>query len=147
MDFGLSEDQRMLEGTIRSFLADRVPITRVRELRDAPCPNDRSIWKALAELGATGVLIPEEHGGSGLALLDAALVAQSLGHAVTPTPFLTSAVMVPVALADERGEQPAAWLRGIAAGELTFGVAATEIFSVRENAGVELPGDGFTARR
>ena len=46
----------------------------------------------------TGILIPEEQGGSGLALLDAALVSQSLGHAVTPTPFL-SAVMVPVALA------------------------------------------------
>ena len=51
MDFGLSEDQRMLEDTIRSFLADRVPITRVRELRDAPCPNDRKIWRELAELG------------------------------------------------------------------------------------------------
>jgi len=138
MDFGLSEDQRLLESTIRSFLADRVPIARVRELRDAACPNDRSIWKALAELGATGVLIPESHGGSGLALLDAALVAQSLGHAVTPTPFLASAVMVPVALADEVGEQVAAWLRGVAAGELAFGVAATETFSVRENAGVEL---------
>jgi len=138
MDFGLSEDQRLMEATLRSFLADRVPITRVRELRDAACPNDRSLWKALAELGATGVLIPEEHGGSGLALLDAALVAQSLGHAVTPTPFLTSAVMVPIALAEEGGAQTAQWLRGIAAGELAFGVAATESFSVREGAGIEL---------
>ena len=41
MDFGLSEDQLLLEETVRGFLADRVPIARVRELRDAPCPNDR----------------------------------------------------------------------------------------------------------
>ena len=91
MDFGLSEDQRLLEETLRSFLADQVPITRVRELREASCPNDRSLWKTLAELGMTGVLIPEEHGGSGLSLLDASLVAQSLGHAATPAPFLSSA--------------------------------------------------------
>jgi len=140
MDFGLSEDQRLLEDTIRSFLADRVPITRVRELRDAPCPNDRSIWRELAELGATGILIPEEHGGSGLALLDAALVAQSLGHAVTPTPFLGSAVMAPVALAALDDAKTPAWSAGIAAGELVFGVAVTETFSVREGAGVELRG-------
>ena len=51
MDFGLSDDQRLLEETIRSFLADQVPITRVRELRGKDCPNDRSIWRQLAELG------------------------------------------------------------------------------------------------
>jgi alkylation response protein AidB-like acyl-CoA dehydrogenase len=140
MDFGLSEDQRLLENTIRSFLADRVPITRVRELRDAACPNDRKIWRELAELGATGILISEEHGGSGLALLDAALVAQSLGHAVTPTPFLSSAVMVPVALAALDDAKTRAWRAGIAGGELVFGVALTESFSVREGAGVELRG-------
>ncbi|MFT5443772.1 MAG: hypothetical protein ACI8W3_002823, partial [Myxococcota bacterium] len=50
MDFGLSEDQQMLEETIRSFLAEQVPMTRVRDIRDtceknteAGCPNDRDI--------------------------------------------------------------------------------------------------------
>ena len=87
MDFGLSDDQKLLEETVRGFLAEQVPITRVRELRDAPCPNDREVWKALGELGITGILVPEAQGGSGLSLLDAALVSQSLGHAATPTPF------------------------------------------------------------
>ena len=137
MDFGLSEDQLLLEETIRSFLKDQVPITRVRELRDASCPNDRAIWKQLAEIGVTGILIPEEHGGSALALLDAALVSQSLGYSVTPAPFLTSAVMVPVALGAAGGDT-GAWLGGIAAGDLVFGVAVTETFSIREGAGVVL---------
>jgi alkylation response protein AidB-like acyl-CoA dehydrogenase len=140
MDFGLSDDQRLLEETLRGFLKDQVPIGRVRELRDAPCPNDRAIWKALAELGATGILIPEARGGSGLSLLDAALVCQSLGYAVTPAPFLSSAVMVPVALGALGGAEPDAWLGGIAAGEVVFGVAVTEHFSVREEAGVALEG-------
>lgn len=138
MDFGLSEEQLLLERTLRGFLADRVPITRVRELRDEDCPNDRAIWRALAELGATGLLVPESDGGSDLTLLDAALVAQSLGHAVTPAPFLGSAVMLPIALRSFAGAETAAWLRGIANGELHFGVALTETFSIREGAGVAL---------
>ena len=84
MDFGLSEDQLLLEQTVRRFLAEEVPIERVRELREKDCPNDRALWKSLAELGVTGILVPEAQGGSGLALLDAALVSQALGHAATP---------------------------------------------------------------
>ena len=138
MDFGLSEEQLLLEKTLRSFLADEVPIGRVRELRDAECPNDVGIWRSLAELGATGILVPESLGGSDLSLLDAALVAQSLGHAVTPAPFLGSAVMVPIAFRALAGSETDGWLRGIAAGEIRFGVAATELFSIREEAGTVL---------
>jgi len=138
MDFGLSEDQLLLESTVRSFLADQVPIERVRELRGKDCPNDRALWSALAELGVAGVLVPEAQGGSGLALLDAALVSQALGHAATPAPFLSSAVMAPVALANVEGGEAAAWLGEIADGRRVFGVAATEVFSLREEAGVRL---------
>jgi len=138
VDFGLSEDQVLLEKTLRSFLADRVPIERVRELREAACPEDRELWGALAELGAAGVLVPEEHDGSGLGLLDAALVAWSLGRAVAPTPFLGSSVMAPVAFRALGGDPPAAWLAGIASGGNVVGVAATEAFSQREGAGLEL---------
>jgi alkylation response protein AidB-like acyl-CoA dehydrogenase len=138
VDFGLSDDQKLLEETIGSFLADKVPITRVRELRDADCPNDRGIWKQLAELGATGILVPEDQGGSDLSLLDAALVSQALGHAVTPAPFLSSAVMVPVALRELGSRQALELLGPIAAGDQICGVAATESFSVREGAGVSV---------
>ncbi len=146
MDFGLSDDQRLIQETVRGFLDDRVPITRVRELRDADCPNDRGIWKALAELGMTGILVPEAQGGSGLTLLDAALVSQSLGHAVTPTAFLSSAVMVPIALGALDGAEADAWLGGIAGGELVFGLAATKTFSIREGAGVALEGGALRGK-
>lgn len=138
MDFGLSEDQQLLDETIRSFLADKVPITRVRELRNRERVNDPAIWKDLAELGMTGILIPEEQGGSNLSLLDAALVSQALGYAATPCAFLSSAIMVPVALKALGAAKKNDWLAGIASGELGFGVAVTEVFSVREQAGVLL---------
>jgi alkylation response protein AidB-like acyl-CoA dehydrogenase len=146
MDFGLSEDQRLLEETLRSFLRDRVPITRVRELRDGGCYNDREIWAALAELGMSGILIPATHGGSGLTLLDAALVCQALGYAVTPTPFLTSGLMVPIALGALDRPETGAWLAGIALGELVFGVAVTETFSVREDGGLVLEGGALRGK-
>ncbi len=146
MDFGLSDAQKLLEETVRSFLKGQVPIARVRELRDRECPNDRGVWKQLAELGMTGILIPEEHGGSALTLLDAALVAQSLGRAATPVPYLTSAVMVPVALRALARPEADGWLRGIAAGEMVFGVAVTESFSVREGAGVVMKGGALRGK-
>ena len=94
----------------------------------------------------TGVLVPEAQGGSGLALLDAAIVSQAFGHAATPAPFLSSSVMATVALrtlAEEGavGDAGAAverCLGGIAGAEQVVGVAFTERFAVREDAGVRL---------
>ncbi|MBW2315651.1 MAG: acyl-CoA/acyl-ACP dehydrogenase [Deltaproteobacteria bacterium] len=140
MDFGLSEDQLLLEDTVRKFLAEQVPIERVRELRERDCPYDPEVWAALAELGVAGILVPEAQGGSGLALLDAALVAESLARAATPAPFLATAIMAPVALKAVGGGDAEAWMSAIAGGELVVGVAATELFSVREDAGVRLSG-------
>jgi len=146
MDFGLSEDQVLLDETLRAFLGDQVPIDRVRELRHEDCPNDPAIWTSLAELGLTGILIPESAGGSELSLLDACLAAQALGHSVTPTPFIGSAIMVPVALQGLDHPELAGWLGGIATGDLSFGIAVTETFSIREGAGVSLDGQKLSGK-
>ena len=146
MDFGLSPDQKMLAESVRGHLASRVPIDRIRQLREADCPNDREIWQELARLGATGILVPAERGGSGLSLLDAALVAEALGHSVTPAPFVSSAIMATLALRDEAAEGSAGWLEAIAAGRLVIGVAMTELFSVREQAGVDLEGGRLSGK-
>ncbi len=148
MDFSLSEDQRLLEQSVRSFLAERVPIERVRELRQGECVIDRTIWKSLAELGVTGILIGEEHGGSSMSLLDAALVAQALGHAATPAPFLSSAVIAAIALHElsAHSERCTEWLRGIASGELVVATAVTEMFSRREDAGVRRNGNTLSGK-
>ena len=98
MNFGFEEEQELLRREIRKFLDEQCPMEEVRRLAQSSDGYSREQWKQLAELGVSGILVPEEHGGSALTLLDAALVAQSLGHSVTPAPFLSSAVMAPVAL-------------------------------------------------
>ncbi len=139
MDFALSEEQNLLAQTLRRFLQEECPVTRVRELVARTPGGDGGTWKALAELGVAGLLIPEAHGGSGLGLLDAAVAAETLAWGVAPAPFLGSAVMAPVALcAAGSAEQQARWLPQLATGTCRMGIAATELVSRREGAGVEL---------
>jgi alkylation response protein AidB-like acyl-CoA dehydrogenase len=141
VDFALSEEQRLLAGTLRRFLEEECPVTRVRELVADEPGREGGTWKALCELGVGGLLVPEQHGGSGLGLLDAAVAAETLAWGVAPSPFLTSAVMVPVALRTAgSAQQQARWLPRLAAGACRIGVAATELVSRRDGAGVELRG-------
>ena len=88
MDFGLSDEQRLLQDTVEQFLAKENDATRLRARFDADDAVDRRLWRGMAELGLAGLVIPEAHGGAGLALLDAALVAETLGRAAAPGPFL-----------------------------------------------------------
>ena len=98
MDFGLSDEQRLLADALASFLEKELPPARVREIAARDAGHDAALWRSLCEQGAAGVLVPEAFGGSGLTLLDACVAAQALGYAAAPTPFLSTAVMAPVAL-------------------------------------------------
>lgn len=144
MDFGLSPEQGLLADSLRRYLRDDCPVTRVRELVAETPGNDGGTWADLCRLGVGGLLIAEEHGGSGLTLLDAAVAAESLAWGVAPAPFLGSAVMAPIALAAAgTAEQRTRLLAQLAAGSLRIAVAATELIRVRDGAGVELRGDAL----
>jgi alkylation response protein AidB-like acyl-CoA dehydrogenase len=123
MDFGLSEDQLLLKDTIKRFLAERCPTTRVRQVMEGDVSLARDLWGQLAELGVGGVLAPAQHGGLERELLDLALVAEELGYAAAPGPFLGCA-MATVALV-EGGDSAAQarWLPGLASGEAVATVA------------------------
>ena len=142
MDFALSEEQDLLAGSLRRFLEEECPVTRVRTLVEDVPGNDGGVWKSLCELGVGGLLVPEEHGGSGLGLLDAAVAAETLAWGVAPAPLLGSAVMAPVALlAAGSAEQQKRWLPRLATGSARIGIAANELVSVRDDAGIRLEGD------
>lgn len=94
MDFGLSEEQELLQETIRGFVKNECPTTRLRELFDEGSGHDPVLWSALAEMGVTGLIVPEEQGGAGMELLDLALVAEVLGEAAMPGPFLGHSLAV-----------------------------------------------------
>jgi alkylation response protein AidB-like acyl-CoA dehydrogenase len=123
MDFGLSEDQLLLKDAIKRFLAEQCPTTRVRRIMEGDPGLGRELWTQLAELGVAGVIVPAAHGGLERELLDLALVAEELGYACAPGPFLGCA-MASVALI-EGGDEPAAqrWLAPLAGGAAVATVA------------------------
>ena len=137
MEFGLSEEQTLLQDSVNRFLDDRVPLDRVRKfVTDGDDGDD--IWQGLIELGVPGLIIPESAGGVGLGCLDAAIVAEALGYHVTPAPFLGSVVMAPVALIEGGNQEDL--LAATAAGDSTVGVAFGEAVGARADAGFEWDG-------
>jgi acyl-CoA dehydrogenase len=124
----LTEEQTMLREAADGFLAENAPIAHLRQLRDSHDADgvSRDLWRAFGEMGFAGVLIPEEHGGSGLGAVEAGVVAEALGRTLTPSPFLGSGVLAATVLKGGSEEQQAAWLPRIAAGEAIVALAVDE---------------------
>ena len=73
-----------------------------------PTGTTSATWQGLAELGATGVLVPTEYGGTGMSMVDTCIVAEEAGAALFPGPWLSSAVAAPRAIARFAAEPAAA---------------------------------------
>ncbi|MBZ6377120.1 acyl-CoA dehydrogenase [Pacificimonas flava] len=145
MHFGLSEDQRMLRDSVARSLSDNCPLDHVRECAEGePVFSDKTM-SALGELGLPGMMVPEEHGGLGMSLLDAAVVAEQLGYAAAPVPFLATNVLAALALTHAGSrEQQADWLPRIARGEPRISVAIAETVEARDGAVVAAHGGGLS---
>ena len=123
----LTDDQRMLQDTVRPFMAEEGAIKKeLRHWRDTGCTDGygTGLWKQFAELGLTGILIPESEGGAGLGAVEAGLVLEEIGRNLTPSPFLTTAVAAVRAL--EGSAQAKRWFPGILAGETVAALAVEE---------------------
>jgi alkylation response protein AidB-like acyl-CoA dehydrogenase len=120
MDMRLTDEQKLLQSTFARFFAQRCPLDRVREL-EAGDGYDPAIWAELADLGALGLLVPEQHGGLGGSFVDAVLLCEAIGSALYPSPFVWTCVVAP-ALLGQLGDAAtqAAWLPKIAAGQAIF---------------------------
>ncbi|HYC99007.1 acyl-CoA dehydrogenase [Brevundimonas sp.] len=144
----LTEEQMMLKAAADGFLAENAPIAHLRKLRDSRDADgvSRELWRAFGEMGFAGVVIPEEHGGSGLGAVEAGVIAEALGRTLTPSPFLGSGVLAARVLTGGSGEQQAAWLPRIAAGEAIVALAVDEgpkHAPARMAATAERSGNGF----
>ena len=84
MDFGLTDEQLMMQDAVRALLENECPVADVRERLTADTHHDPTLWSMLAEMGLTGLIVPEEYGGSGFELLDAALIAEVGGDGHCP---------------------------------------------------------------
>jgi alkylation response protein AidB-like acyl-CoA dehydrogenase len=125
---GVTAEQEELRDSVRRFLADRAPLTRVRELMEAVDGTDKAVWEqAGAQLGLQGLAIPEEYGGAGFTFAEQAVVLEELGAALYGGPYLASAVLAAAALlasSDEAARRDL--LPAIASGETIATLAFTE---------------------
>jgi len=128
MNLGVSAEQRELRESVRRFLAERAPLTRVRELMETTDGTDPDVWRqASTQLGLPGIAVPEEYGGAGFSFAEQAIVLEELGAALFTGPYLASAVLAAHALLasdDEAAKKDL--LPGIAAGETVATLAFTE---------------------
>ena len=138
MEFGLSQEQTLLRDQVGRYLSQSGGLARTRAFTAGKETRADDLIAGLAELGVPGIIIPEAHGGVGLSLLDAALVAELLGQHVTPAPFIASSVIAPLALLRLGSDtQQARWLPRIASGAAIAGAAVSELCGARQEAGVE----------
>jgi alkylation response protein AidB-like acyl-CoA dehydrogenase len=125
----LDEQRRMLRDSAQNFLAERAPVSQLRALRDAHDAHghDPALWRAFGEQGYSATLVPEAHGGLGLGVAEAGLIAEQIGHTLAASPFFSTAVLAAWLL---KGAGSAAqqqhWLPRIAAAGAIVALAVDE---------------------
>ncbi|WP_375412177.1 acyl-CoA dehydrogenase family protein [uncultured Bradyrhizobium sp.] len=125
----LNEEQSMLRDSARGLISDKAPVSHLRQLRDSRDATgfSRELWRSFAEMGFSGLLVPEDFGGSGLGCVEAGVVMEEIGRTLMPSPFLSTAVLAASALA--RGgsaAQQSEHLPKIADGSLLAALAVDE---------------------
>ena len=128
MNFLLSDEQVALVDTVKSLLRDRCDSVQVHKVFDVDgdARYDAGLWAALCEMGIPAIMVPEEHGGLGLELIDLAIVAEALGAAAAPVPFFGHVVATLAIALGGSEEQKARWLPALASGEKLATVAFGE---------------------
>jgi alkylation response protein AidB-like acyl-CoA dehydrogenase len=150
----LTEEQTLLRDSARGLISDKAPVAHLRQLRDAKDETgfSRDLWKTFAEMGFSGLLVPEDFGGSGLGCVEAGIVMEEIGRTLMPSPFLATSVLAASALS--RGgsaAQKSEYLPKISAGALLAALAIdegakhrplqTKMQAVRSGNGFKLSGD------
>ncbi|HPI47224.1 MAG TPA: acyl-CoA dehydrogenase family protein [Hyphomonadaceae bacterium] len=127
MAFVLSEEQQMLRDSARSFANEKLPISQLRKLREKGEGFDGTTWREMAELGFTGVLIPEEFGGSNFGYLGLGQVLEAQGRTIAASPLLSTALIGASALVIAGSQaQKETYLPQIASGDLITALAVDE---------------------
>ncbi len=141
-----TEDEVMLADAARGFLDDAAPISHLRAMRDAGKTHDAELWAQMAQMGWTGVLVPEEAGGSDMGHAAAGVLAEEMGKTLVSSPFLSTAVIAATALRQVSDDRAKDALRRIAEGEVIYALAVDE-HSKHDPDGVTLEakadGNGF----
>ena len=127
MDFTFDEMQEDLRGLAGRIVEQETTPERLKELEAGTERVDRRLWAELAKANLLGLSLPAEHGGSGLTMMETALVLEAIGRHVAPVPVLATVVMgaLPVAAFGSDALQ-ARLLPGVIAGEVFLTAAVQE---------------------
>ncbi|MEZ5170593.1 MAG: acyl-CoA dehydrogenase family protein [Acidimicrobiia bacterium] len=127
MDLDFTDEQEMLAEAVAGLCEQYASLDVVRELEDDPTGYPAELWKQLGALDLLGLTLPEEYGGSGQSLLEAAIVYEQFGRALTPSPHFVSSVMSGGVLAAAGSDdQKKEWLPRIASGDAVLTTAWLE---------------------
>lgn len=127
VSYAPTEELDLIRTTARQFLGERLGIERVRELMMSQEGHDPAIWKEMADMGWTGLGIPEEHGGTGFGTVEMGVLLEEMGRTATPGPFFASAVLASITIQElATPEQQAELLPSMAAGERIVTLAIFE---------------------
>ncbi len=123
MDFRFDEDRSRFRDSVRAMLAKECSPERLRALSTSETARSPELWGELAELGLTGLLVPEEHGGLGLGEVDLALALEECGRAALAEPIAdTAAVAAPLIASLGSKSLAGEWLPAIQSGDATVAV-------------------------
>ncbi len=125
----LTEEQTMLRDAARGWTSDKSPVSAMRRLRDgdAALGHDTATWADMAAMGWAGIIVPEDHGGSGFGYLSLGLVLEELGRTLTQSPLVSSALGAASALMlGGSAAQKDAWLEKLALGTAIGALAIDE---------------------
>ena len=94
MDFRFDEEQVALRDAIRAFCQQHFALAERRGSRGPAA--DAGTWRALADMGVFGMLLPSERGGFGGGAIEAAIVFEQLGAHLATGPLLWSTIAAPL---------------------------------------------------
>ena len=127
MDFTLTDEQEAIRDLAARILGDQLPPERLRALEEAGTWVAEDVWAALAKAELLGICLPEADGGGGYGITEACLVAEQIGRAVAPVPYLWTivAAALPIA-AFGSADQRARYLPGVIDGSVRLTAALHE---------------------
>ncbi|MCH8801917.1 MAG: acyl-CoA/acyl-ACP dehydrogenase [Chloroflexi bacterium] len=138
MDLGLTEIQQMLKTSAQDFLSRECPLTLVREMEEDPRGYTDELWRQMVGLGWTGVVFPEQYGGTGGNFSDLGVLLEEIGRSLAPAPLFSTVVLGGMTVLDGGSDaQKDDLISRICAGTMVMTMALTEASAAYEPWGIE----------